>query len=333
MPFEPVHPQALRLHRSVTARAVAGLALVMGAPLLAACDGTDHGVEPSVTTPTSTRTSLTPTTPTPTTATPTTTTQPSVPTTSTPAPLDLGSAAAGVVEPAAATPEDLLVALELNGSEQSRVVSGQDVAVVLAGIDAYRNKVFRSSSGFAATSTFWTEWNENSPFPLSDETPTLDDPRVAEITVLDTGAIWAEYPNGDWFAYDPSTGIEHQLSESPFDGTLFARERLRSPGPSIIFEVSRHDPFALLAHKTDAVQIEISTTSFEGGPAIQIRPVEGSFYVFLEEEGMTHTTSWIWPQVWSSRPRAPPTASTHSSPTSLRRVRCPSAYLHRFPKA
>lgn len=84
------------------------------------------------------------------------------------------------------------------GTSRHRKEQNDHAAVALARIDAYRIKVLRSSSGFAATSTYWTDWNPDSPYPLPDEVPTADDPRVADITVLNTGATWVEYPNGDW---------------------------------------------------------------------------------------------------------------------------------------
>ena len=79
--------------------------------------------------------------------------------------------------------DDLLEQLGLAGAT---TLTGEDAVVALGVLDDFRSELFRESPGFSATSTFRQEWvraDGSKPDPPA---------KVANVTVLESGDVWAE---------------------------------------------------------------------------------------------------------------------------------------------
>jgi hypothetical protein len=173
-------------------------------------------------------------------------------------------------EPASSSDDTVLATLGLTAGT---TLSGDEAAAALAALDDHRIERLRASTGFRGTSTFGRTW------VLSDgSTPQADDPStVVDVTVLASGDVWAEYPNGDWFRFDAAAGINRSLSTNPFDGSLLASQDEEAPVQHNYYRVFGHDPLQRLIETeqnigpSEDLEIQVSASEFEGGEAVEVR--------------------------------------------------------------
>ena len=159
------------------------------------------------------------------------------------------------------------------GFDEDAVLSTDDALAALVTLDDYRVGLLRESQGFRATATLGSTW------VLTDGSkPQPDDPpTIVDVTVLESGDVWADYMNGDWFRFDGATGIGRSLRTNPTDGSQFPLEMNRSPYQHNYGSVLGHDPlqmlggFAEMFPRPETVTVEISDVAFEGGLAVEVR--------------------------------------------------------------
>ena len=162
--------------------------------------------------------------------------------------------------------------LERMGLGDTATSTGDDAVAALAVLEDYRISVLSASRGFSATSSVERTW------VLADGSKPGPDapPAVVDVTVLASGDVLAEFPNGDWFRHDAATGIARHLATNTTDGTRVAWESRFDPRAHQHGRVLGHDPMQLLgtdpgAFLREPLTVEVSATAFEQHGAVEVR--------------------------------------------------------------
>ena len=175
------------------------------------------------------------------------------------------------VESPMAPGDDLLEQLGLAGAT---TLTGEDAVVALGVLDDFRSELFRESPGFSATSTFRQEWVRADGSKPEPEPPA----NVANVTVLGSGDVWAEYANGNWLRFDAAAGLHQGLYTDASDGSPYPLAYQGTPNIAEFGEVIRHQPTQPLrsigdvgwTRPPDTPKIEVRSTEFEGNAAVEV---------------------------------------------------------------
>lgn len=187
------------------------------------------------------------------------------------APTTTGVTPTTAAEPPPVPGEALIAQLGLVGAA---TLTDEDAVAALGMLDAYRFELLRKSPGFSATSTYRQTWvladgSKPEPDPL---------PRIANVTVLESGDVWAEYANGDWHRFDATAGVHQGLYANPIDGSPSSLAYRGTPNIPDFSNQIRHQPMEPLGSTLDfgglrpwdAAKIEVRSAAFEGNAAIEV---------------------------------------------------------------
>ena len=214
---------------------------------------------------------------------------------------------------------DLIEQLGLVGTA---TLTGEDAVAALGVLDAFRSDLLRESPGFSATSTFRQTW------VLADGSKPEPDPpaKVVNVTVLESGDVWAEYANGNWLRFDAAAGLHQGLYTDTSDGSPYPLAYQATPHIAEFWEVIRHQPTQPLrsigdvgrSQPPDTPKIEVRSTEFEGNAAVEVIVETERFGL---QRHLVDLGSGLIVEYRSTRPDVKGTSSEFSSLTSVAEAR------------